>query len=135
MIQTASAFKFIDLFAGIGGLRRGFDAIQILEVRHTDIGSVRVGDLFESSIRIDLGPLAAEDVEVEVVIGSAQSDGELVRTEVIALVPGEAQEDGAWTFSGEHTIARSGRFGVGIRIRPRRGSASPSALRDLVLWA
>ena len=116
-------------------IRRGFDAIQILEVRHTDIGSVRVGDLFESSIRIDLGPLAAEDVEVEVVIGSAQSDGELVRTEVIALVPGEAQEDGAWTFSGEHTIARSGRFGVGIRIRPRRGSASPSALRDLVLWA
>jgi hypothetical protein len=69
------------------------------------------------------------------VIGNAQEDGELIRTVIKALDPVGKQEDGELAFAGSHTICRSGRFGVGIRIRPRRGSASPSALRDLVLWA
>ncbi|MGA0058691.1 MAG: alpha-glucan family phosphorylase [Planctomycetota bacterium] len=119
-------------------IRRGFDAIRILEVRHTDIAAVRVGDTFEAAVRLDLGPLAPDDVEVEVVLGNAQADGELVRTEFTDLAVDEnaapADAEGL-VFRGTHQISRSGRYGVGIRIRPRRGSASPSALRDLVLWA
>jgi starch phosphorylase len=133
--MRADADRALRIAEHAARIRRGFDAIRIVEVRHTDVSEVRVGDRLEADVRVDLGSLTPADVEVELVIGSAPQDGDLVNAQVVTLETQGAPEGSVHSFHGEHTILRSGRYGGGLRVRPRRTSASPSSLRDLVLWA
>jgi phosphorylase/glycogen(starch) synthase len=116
-------------------IRQGFDAIRIVEVRHTEVSEVRVGDQLEAEVRVDLGDLRSDDVEVELVLGNAPVDGDLVNAIVVPLQPFGDPQRTVWQFRGQHRIARSGRYGAGLRVRPQRTSTSPSSLRDLVVWA
>lgn len=116
-------------------LRKTFEAIKILEVRHTETTDVRVGDAVDAYMRVDLGVLSANDVDVELVLGNATDGGELTNTTIVALRPNGTSSGTVHDFAGQHTVTRSGRYGAGLRVRPRRLSASPSSLRDLVIWA
>ncbi|MFO1052182.1 MAG: alpha-glucan family phosphorylase [Planctomycetota bacterium] len=116
-------------------VRKAFDAIRILEVRHTETVDIRVGDRVDAYMKVDLGSLRPQDVDVELVLGSAQDDGELTSPTIVALAPSANPEGSVHEFTGRHEITRSGRYGAGLRVRPKRLSTSPSSLRDLVLWA
>ncbi|MCC6782981.1 MAG: alpha-glucan family phosphorylase [Planctomycetes bacterium] len=116
-------------------VRKSFEAIKILEVRHTETTDVRVGDAVDAFVRVDLGALTAKDVDVELVLGNATESGELANTTLVVLKPTGTPEGAVQDFAGQHTVTRSGRYGAGLRVRPKRFSASPSSLRDLVLWA
>ena len=47
---------------------------------------MRVGDPVEASMKLDLGQLRADEVEVELVLGSALDDGELGNPQVVPLL-------------------------------------------------
>ncbi len=120
---------------GAQRIRRGFENIKVVELRHADLQSLHVGDTVEAWVRVDLDGLCPDDVEVELVFGNAPGDGQLRNMVVVTLEPTGESEGNVHAFRGAHCIERSGRFAQGIRVRPRSLSASPSALRDLVLWA
>ncbi|MGE3877669.1 MAG: alpha-glucan family phosphorylase [Planctomycetota bacterium] len=120
---------------GASRIRKLFEAIRILEVRHSETSDVRVGDAVEATMKLDLGQLRADEVDVELVLGSALDDGELGSPQVVPLLPQGTASGSVHEFHGRHVIERSGRFGAGLRVRPKRPSTSASSLRDLVLWA
>jgi starch phosphorylase len=115
-------------------IRKGFGEIKILSAQVADLAEVRVGDAVEVRIEADLGPLAPEDVAVELVLGHAQGDLDLRNMHTVTLDWVEGR-DRRQVFEGSHRMRRSGSYAYGIRVRPRRATRPGDSLRDLVLWA
>ena len=116
-------------------VRKSFEAIKILEVRHTQTDDVRVGDPVEAFVKVDLGALGITDVDVELVLGSADAAGELATPTIVLLTCTGSPAATVHEFTGRHEVTRSGRYGAGIRVRPKRVSSALSSLRELVIWA
>lgn len=68
-------------------VRKGFGEVKILGAHIADLTGIQVGDLVEVRVDVDLGPLSAEDVVVELVLGHASNNGDLHNRIVVALDP------------------------------------------------
>ncbi|MFH0911435.1 MAG: alpha-glucan family phosphorylase [Planctomycetota bacterium] len=83
---------------------------------------------------VRLGALTPGDVSVELFYGSLNSRGELEKSEVAAMSPGE-NNDGLVQYTGCIPCERSGRFGFGVRVLPRHEDLYHPYLPGLVYWA
>ncbi|MBK8977069.1 MAG: alpha-glucan family phosphorylase [Planctomycetes bacterium] len=116
-------------------LRKSFADLRVVDMRLADLGQVAVGDSVDAWVQVDLGGLAPDEIVVELVFGNAPQNGSLRNMVAVVLEPTGEVEGTLHAFQGSHRIERSGRYAQGLRLRPRTLSVSPSALRDLVLWA
>ena len=115
-------------------IRKGFSEISIAAVHVTDLANLRVGDPVDVHVEVALGPLAPEDVLVELVLGHTDANGDLQAHQKLALGHVGGSE-GTHTFEGSRTMERSGSYAYGLRVRPRTSREGIDALHDLVLWA
>ena len=118
-------------------VRRAFPSIRVVEARVGDLRDLVQSDRFEVAVRVDLGELTPQDVEVEFVYGHA-SDGvqharDLVLPQVLRLEHGG--KGGYPEFTGTCSPQRCGTFAYGLRVRARRDAFVDRTLEDLVLWA
>jgi starch phosphorylase len=122
-----------------GRVRRGFGDVRILSARVADLSAILVGDVVDVRVEVELGPLAPEDVSVELVLGHTNGRLDLHNRVVVPLeATGEAPRAGApsvHAFEGSHRMERSGSFAYGIRVVARPAGEQDLALKDLVLWA
>jgi starch phosphorylase len=99
-------------------------------------GPVRVGERVEVAVGAFLGTLAPAEVDIEVVVGTADPAGDLVPREVIpAQLEGAA--GGEHRYRAEIPALASGRLACAVRAVPRRpGSLAglPAAPLPLVTW-
>lgn len=116
-------------------IRKGFESVKILEAQIADVSTMRVGDMLDVRVDVDLGPLTPEDVAVELVLGHTTSGTDLGMPIVLGLDPLPRSKNGVRTFDGQHKMERSGTFAYGIRVRARSTSELDLSTRDLVLWA
>jgi starch phosphorylase len=118
-------------------IRRGFRELRVLEAHIGDMRDLAVGDLVEVQLRVDLSELRDDDVVCELVVGHAQSSGELARQTVVPLKPsgGEDTSTRVRSYEGSWQLERCGSFRYGIRIRARRRSLVDQCLEDLAVWA
>ncbi|SJM49211.1 alpha-glucan family phosphorylase [Gulosibacter sp. 10] len=77
--------------------------------------SPRAGGDVALEARVELGPLAAEDVRVEVVVSRPDASGELASPHFVAMAP--TAEPGVYTAS--FAIDRPGRVGYTVRVVPQ----------------
>jgi len=124
-----------ELAARHARLRRGFPGIQIRGAHMAELAGLKVGDLVDVKVDVELGSLEAADVRVELVIGHQNGEGDLRNRSVVVLESAGAAGDGSRSFEGSYRIERSGGFGYGIRVRAKPSSEHDLALSDLVLWA
>jgi len=109
-------------------LRHGIENVVIASAQVNELDGLRVGDPVEVRLEVDLPGLTPDDVLCELVLGHAREDGEIDQPLVVALPFAKTLQGDRHVFEGVHTVARSGRFSYGIRVRARRDA-------DLVVWA
>ncbi len=115
-------------------VRRGFADVRLLGAHMADLAGLKVGDLVDVRVDVELGSLTSEDVQVELVVGHQNGLGDLRNRFVVVLDAAGAGEGGGRSFEGSHKIERSGGFAYGIRVRARPSGDHDLALADLVLW-
>ena len=112
-------------------IRRGFEKLQVVEVRVADLSEIEVGDAIEAELQLDLGSLAVGEVCAELVLGHARGEHDL---EQALVVPLRHDDSKPGLFRGVHAVDRSGGYAYGIRISPQGVEDPGDSLRDLTRW-
>ncbi|MHC4955803.1 MAG: alpha-glucan family phosphorylase [Planctomycetota bacterium] len=134
---TANSFKLArDQAATEERVRQAWSQVEIKEVSVTDArgGNIGIGETFEVRTSVHLGDLAPDDVSVELYIGQADEEDELLEPVVVALTKTDDEGDGVFQFSGGYMPSGAGRFQYGVRVRPAREDATESAHLGLIIW-
>jgi len=119
-------------------LEREFRSISISALRLSELSNLRVGDLVEARVEVDLGELSPDDVLVEMVLGHSKPGNDLHNMMLVRLMPvrGSRSRPGApWIFEGGQRVLRSGSFSYGVRVRARAAASVGARDQSLVLWA
>lgn len=115
-------------------IRKGFESVRILAAQIADHTRVHAGDPIDVRMEVDLGPLAVQDVVVELVLGHSDDGRELKSARAIELAPDGTTASGARVFEGRHVTDRSGAYAWGLRVRARDSGEHDLSTRDLVIW-
>ncbi|WP_345040607.1 alpha-glucan family phosphorylase [Streptomyces sannanensis] len=82
-------------------------------------GTAELGSALGLRVRVTLGGLQPDDVEVQAVAGRVDSDDAIADAHTFPLKPaGNADLDGSWVYEGPLALDRTGPFGYTVRILP-----------------
>ncbi|MFF8829988.1 alpha-glucan family phosphorylase [Streptomyces sp. NPDC015131] len=82
-------------------------------------GVAELGSTLALRVRVALGDLQPEDVEVQAVAGRVDTDDRLRDAQTVPLKPaGGPDQQGRWVYEGPLTLDRTGPFGYTVRILP-----------------
>lgn len=92
--------------------------------------TAELGTTLALRVRVGLGDLAPDDVEVQAVSGRVDSDDRIADAAGVPLKPTAGpDEDGRWIYEGPLSLDRTGPFGYTVRILPaHRLLTSPAEL-------
>ena len=114
-------------------MTKGWPEVRILEASDDAGRTNPLGKTIQVTARVALGGLSPEDVRVEVLVGKAGANRELLGTRVETLSPG-SQEEGTWRFSSEidcDVPGHQGLYGAGRSLPRGRGRARRVTARRL----
>ncbi|MFC9889803.1 glycosyltransferase family 1 protein [Streptomyces pilosus] len=81
--------------------------------------TAELGSTLGLRVRVTLGGLKPEDVEVQAVSGRVDEEDRIAGAAAVPLKPvGAADEEGRWVYEGPLTLDRTGPFGYTVRILP-----------------
>ncbi|MFI1730052.1 glycosyltransferase family 1 protein [Streptomyces acidicola] len=81
--------------------------------------TAELGTTLVLRVRVGLGGLAPDDVEVQAVSGRVDGDDRIADAEGVPLKPtGGPDEEGRWVYEGPLSLDRTGPFGYTVRILP-----------------
>jgi len=124
--------------AWLDRMSKSWDKIAIRDVDIPDMGStLYVGQKFPISIKVYLGDIRPEDIQVEVISGILNSLDQIQK-----FTPAPAQidsshaetEEGVYIFKDEVTCEESGRFGITARIIPQNENLPHTIKPKLISW-
>jgi starch phosphorylase len=119
-----------DLAAYKTKVRSTWPSVHVDHVESSGVSDApQIGETLHVRAYVSLGDLTPDQVEVQVVYGTARDSDELrdVQSEPLAFV--ESYEGGRHQFAGDLALARTGAFGYTVRVLPRHtGLASTSEL-------
>jgi starch phosphorylase len=114
-------------------VQAGWQSVRVVEVRDTAGTAQQVGDQFEITAVVELGPLQPEDVSVQAVIGKVGPNRDLMATRVQDL-EFRSVTDGRFTFGGSAHADVLGHQGYTVRIVPRHADIRVPEEFQLVSW-
>ncbi|MEU6650087.1 glycosyltransferase family 1 protein [Streptomyces sp. NPDC046900] len=95
--------------------------------------TAELGTTLSLRVRVGLGDLGPDDVEVQAVSGRVDTDDRLEDATATALKPAEAPDaDGRWVYEGPLSLDRTGPFGCTVRILPAHRLLASGAELGLV---
>ncbi|MEU9335170.1 alpha-glucan family phosphorylase [Streptomyces sp. NPDC048290] len=91
-------------------------------------GMAELGTAVSLRVRVALGDLRPEDVEVQAVSGRVDTDDRIADASTVPLKPVSGPDtEGRWSYEGPLTLDRTGPFGYTVRVLPaHRLLASPA---------
>ena len=120
--------------AWLSRMAAGWDAIAIKDVQVPDLGSTLfVGQKFPVTIKVHLGQISPDDIEVQVVAGRLTSQERILEYNPVAATKADV-EDGVCTFTSEVTCEQSGRFGITARILPKNDWMPHTIKPKMISW-
>jgi len=119
-----------DLAAYKHKVRGGWSSVHVDHVESSGVSdSPQIGETLHVRAYVSLGDLTPDEVEVEVVHGTARDSDELRDVQCEPLAHVESYEGGRHQFAGDFALARTGSFGYTVRVLPKHvGLASTSEL-------
>ena len=111
--------------------------IAIAAVDVPDPGAtLHVGEKLPISIKVYLGDITPNDIQVELVSGRLNSQEQILdyKPVIANLVDEQEAQNGYFTFSGEVTCLESGRFGITARIIPKNENLPHTFRPKMITW-
>ena len=96
--------------------------------------SLRVGSELQVRARVNLGPLAPDDVQVQLVHGVLDSFGQIARPRAEAMNTNGQVHGPAWDYSGAIECSASGQYGFAVRVLPKNADLGNPFEPGLVTW-
>jgi glycogen phosphorylase len=116
-------------------VRAAWPSVRVDHVETTGVADVpEVGSTLEARAFVSLGPLAPDDVDVQVVHGRVDDRDQITGTSAVSLRHEEAYEGGRHRYVGTVRLDRAGPFGYTVRVVPHHrllGSAAELGLAAL----
>ncbi|MFF7000002.1 alpha-glucan family phosphorylase [Streptomyces sp. NPDC008313] len=95
--------------------------------------TAQLGTALSLRVRVRLGDLAPDDVEVQAVAGRVDTDDRIADAVCVPLKPGSGPDlDGQWLYEGPLSLDRTGPFGYTVRILPSHRLLASGAELGLV---
>lgn len=96
-------------------------------------GSAELGSALALRVRVGLGELRPDDVEVQAVAGRVGTDDTIVDARTFPLKPAGGQDpEGRWVYEGSLALDRTGPYGYTVRVLPSHPLLATSADLGLV---
>jgi len=114
-------------------IRRRWVQLDIVSVEAMAGDEVEVGKTLPVTVKIQLGEIKPEEVQVEIYHGRLDSMGQIVSGAAVPL-ENTGMEGGVHLFSGQITFSQSGRYGYGVRILPKHPLMIQRFEPGLILW-
>ncbi|MEV6786630.1 alpha-glucan family phosphorylase [Streptomyces sp. NPDC051098] len=112
--------------------RVAVDHVEALEQPASE-GTAELGATLGLRVRVALGDLEPDDVEVQAVAGRVDSDDAIADAQTFPLKPaGGPDLEGRWVYEGPLALDRTGPFGYTVRILPAHRLLAASADLGLV---
>jgi starch phosphorylase len=116
-----------------GRVRAEWPNVRVDHVEPSGVSdSPQIGDCLNVKAYVDLGSLAPDDVDVQLVHGHVWGDDNLRDVEIASLGFVESYDGGRHQFAGEQALTRTGSFGYSVRIVPKNAYLATSAELGLV---
>lgn len=98
--------------------------------------SPKVGDRIPVTLRVTLGKISPDDVNVEVIAGNLNSIEQMNNYEPVTAArrDDDTSRDGKYTYGAEVTCRESGRFGIAARIIPQNENLIHNRIPNLIKW-
>ncbi len=116
-------------------VREGWSQIHLANVESSAQDGATVRDEIEFTAHLALGPLSAEDVMVQVCLGTMGPTGQIMSYDTIAMEHQGQTEDGLVRYGVRGRFGRSGLSGYTVRVLPSHSDLATAHLPGLVLWA
>jgi starch phosphorylase len=116
-------------------LAQSWGQIRVESVHGPSADPVRVGCDMPVSVRVNLGGVSPEDVEVQLFHGVLDSFGEISHPQTVPLSHNGPPAAGtSWDFTGRICCRTSGQYGYSVRVLPKHPSLHHSYEPGLVTW-
>jgi len=123
------------LAAWLARVRAAWREVRV-EAVERGLTDLVVGQRASVRVRVHLGPLSPDDVNVELYVGRLGSDEQILDPVAARLESTGERSGGSWIFQG--TLApcvRSGRHGYTIRVLPCHPDLTSPLIPNLITWA
>jgi starch phosphorylase len=97
----------------------------------SDVSNAHEGDIRTVTADVELGPLGADDVVVQVLHGSVDQEGSFVGAPSIV----DLRHTSGATFAGEFAVGEAGPYGVTVRAMPTSPALVTPVDLGVVAWA
>ncbi|MEU6540993.1 glycosyltransferase family 1 protein [Streptomyces sp. NPDC047000] len=131
VMDTGSARE---LAAWKGKVRAAWPEVTVDHVETTaTAATAELGTTLGLRVRVGLGALGPEDVEVQAVSGRVDPDDSIADAVTVPLKPAGAQDaEGRWYYEGPLSLDRTGPYGYTVRILPAHRLLASGAEMGLV---
>lgn len=95
------------------------DHVEAVSATTAGGGSAELGSTLALQVRVTLGQLRPDDVEVQAVAGRVGADDTIADAQIFPLKPaGGPDQAGRWVYEGPLALDRTGPFGYTVRVLP-----------------
>ena len=112
----------------------GWKELRVEEVTAPPPDALHVGDQFPVQVRVNLGRLSPQDVEVQLYHGVVNSIGEISAANSDVLMPIAGTSNPSTVFGGSVSCTASGQYGFSVRVLPRHVDLPSAFEPGLVTW-
>ncbi|GJM43404.1 MAG: alpha-glucan phosphorylase [Gemmatimonadota bacterium] len=123
-----------DLAAWKHRVTEAWPNVRVSEIESEPVAECSVGQVLPVRARVDMGGLAAADLEVQLYHGEISPEGEIEHAEVVPMVTDGAADNGSFWFSGEVPCPRTGHRGFAVRVLPHHADQASSFRPALIRW-
>nr|MBN2277039.1 alpha-glucan family phosphorylase [candidate division Zixibacteria bacterium] len=117
-------------FLGMNWRQVSIDEIETSQI----ISSPKVGDLIPVTLKVSLGQISPDDVNVEVIAGNLNSLEQMNNYAPVIASKSESDSEGHHIYRSEVVCRESGRFGIAARIMPKNDRLIHNKIPRLIKW-
>jgi len=132
-LAAADAAKARELAAWRRKVAANWGGVYVQSDLDGKVSHIKVGEQLSVIARVGLGSLAPDDVRVEVVYGTTDTQGRIVKPMAVPMQLA-GRENGHVIFRAQPAFTQSGEYGFGVRVLPQHESLLHAFTPPYVTW-